>query len=92
MKTLLVVLSASVLAGLGVYAMFNAAGLLGLIGNNVTMHVDSFVWLLAALTLATSAVTLGLRELVARGDRAAQRSLEQRVAELENRASPRINA
>lgn len=77
MKPLLVVLSAAVLSGLGVYALF--CRWFGVMGTVVTMEVDTLVWLFAALGITTSAVTLAMRAALVRSDR----SLHARIAELE---------
>ncbi len=77
MKNLLVVLSAAVLSGLGVYALF--CGWFGVMGSVVHMQVDTLVWLFAVLSITTSAVTLAMRAALLRSDR----SLHARLAELE---------
>lgn len=77
MKTLLVVLAATVLSGLGVYSFF--CGWFGVMGSVVTMQVDTLVWLFAVLGMTTSAVTLAMRAALVRSER----SLHARIAELE---------
>lgn len=86
-KILLVVLSAAVVAGLGVYAAFDVCGLLRLGGESVYMHVDTFVALMACLSATAAALSLLLRMLLVRADRAALQDLERRIAQLE--AAPR---
>ena len=48
-RTLLVVLSAAVIAGLGVYFAFNACDAFALADDDVSMHVNTFVVLIACL-------------------------------------------
>ena len=83
MKHLLVVLSAAVIAGLGVYFAFNCFNAFALMGENVMMHVNCFVALIACLCLAAAASSLLLRAAVVRTDRQQTQALEQRIARLE---------
>jgi hypothetical protein len=85
MKLFLVALSASVLAGQLVYAGFNLAGWISLMGPNVLMHVDAFIWFIACLAVTSSMLGVLLRTLLQRADRAALHTLEQRIAQLEAR-------
>ena len=85
MKNLLIVLSAAVIAGLAVYFAFNACNAFGLLGQDVTIHVNTFVVLIACLSLAAAAASLLLRALVVRTDQQQVRALEQRIAQLEQR-------
>ena len=87
MKNVLIVLSAAVLAGLGVYAAFSACHLLRLDGERVVMHVDTFVAIIACLAFAGASLSLILRAILQRADRAALQALEQRIAQVE--AQPR---
>lgn len=82
-RNLLVVLSAAVIAGLGVYFAFNCIVTFSLVGGNVSMHVNSFVALIACLCLAAAALSLLLRAAVVRTDRQQTQLLEQRVERLE---------
>jgi len=84
-KILLVVLSAAVVAGLGVYGVFDACHLFRLGGESVYMHVDTFVALIACLAVVSAALGLLLRMLLVRADRAAMAAFERRLAELEAR-------
>ncbi len=86
MKLVLVVLSASVVAGLVVYAGFSFAGWFGLMGENVVMHVDVFVAFIVCLSMTSAILSLLLRTLLQRADRAGLGALEQRVAQLEARS------
>lgn len=79
MKNLLVVLSAAAIAGLCVYALFDLQNAFGVLGNSVHMNISTFVWLIAALTLASAALTLALRTALHRADR----GVLARLAELE---------
>ncbi len=84
MKILLVVLSAAVVAGLGVYAVFDVCHLFRLGGESVYMHVDTFVALIACLSAVAAAMSLLLRMLLVRADRVALQALERRIAQLES--------
>jgi hypothetical protein len=68
-KTLVVVLSAAVIAGLGVYALFVWRSAFRVVGNSIQMDLDTFVWLLTALTLASAGMTLAVRAALVRADR-----------------------
>ncbi len=83
MKILLVVLSAAVVVGLCGYVAFNSCNQFGLIGNNVTMHVNTFVALIACLSAGGAAMALVLRAAVVRADRNQIQALEQRISQLE---------
>ena len=82
-RNLLVVLSAAVIAGLGVYYVFNCFHSFALMGENVMMHVNGFVALTACLCLAAAASALLLHAAVVRTDRQRAQALEQRIARLE---------
>lgn len=83
MKNLLVVLSAAVLAGLGVYATFDWCNAFSLVGNNVMMRVDTFVAVVACLGIAGAGLALFLRAAVMRADRGITQALEDRIVRLE---------
>jgi hypothetical protein len=83
MRTFLVVLSAAVTAGLGVFFAFNAFGAIASIQGNVLIPMDVFVGLIACLTLAASALALGYRALLVRGDGRLLMELRSRLERLE---------
>jgi hypothetical protein len=83
-KFLLLVLSAAVLSGLGVYAAFDSFGWFGLLGSNVTMHVDTFVAVIATVGAVAAALALALRAALGREERRFVQSMEQRIARLES--------
>lgn len=85
MRNLLVVVAAATIAGLAAYAVFSRW--IGLLGNSVQIHVDTFVWLIAVLSLTASATAVLLRSVVARSERATTATLEQRIAALEAQRS-----
>jgi hypothetical protein len=88
MKALAIVLSAGVLAGLGVFAILQACQVLSLLGDLVTTHVTTFVFMIAAVGFASAALALAIRAAFAREDRGRMRALEERLARLEG-APPR---
>ena len=87
-RTLLVVLSAAVIAGLGVYFTFNACEAFALAGDDVSMHVNTFVVLIACLGLAAAGATLLLHAALVRTDRRQFEALEQRIVLLEQGKLP----
>ncbi len=88
-RQLLIVLAAAVIAGLAVYFAFNFLGAFELVGEDVTVHVNTFVVLIACLCLAAAGMSLLLRAVLVRTDRQEMQALEQRIAQLEqDRPSP----
>jgi hypothetical protein len=85
MKFVLVVLSAAVLSGLGVYGVFSAAGAFGLMANAVVVNIDVFIGLIAVLATVSAAVALSLRLALAGAERDRLAGLESRLQELERR-------
>jgi hypothetical protein len=86
MRSLLVVLSAAVTAGLVVFFSFDAVSAIGLMGGSVYIPVGVFVAFIAALTLAASALALTYRHLLMASDRRLLQGLSDRIAQLEARA------
>ena len=80
-KSLLVILSAAVVAGLSVYLVF--CRWFQVMGSTVHMQIDTLVWLFAALAIAAAGMTLLLRTALLRSDR----TVLARLAELEKRSA-----
>ena len=78
-------LSAAVIAGLGIYAAFAACKAFTLVNGVVTMQVDTLVAFIACLTIVAAGMALLLGLALARADRKAIGELEQRIAQLETR-------
>jgi hypothetical protein len=83
MKILTIILSAGVVAGLLTYALFDALGLLGLMGDRVLIHVGSFVGVLVVACLGSAAMALAFAAAVGRAERRQLQDLKERLTRLE---------
>lgn len=82
-KTLLVILSAAVIAALGTYAAFTACHAFSLMSTQVMIDVDAFIGFVAGVSLLAAALALLLHHLLLRTDRKAIDDLTKRIAQLE---------
>ncbi len=83
MRNVLVVLSASVTAGLAVFFLFDALNAIGTLSDSIMVRMDVFVAFIAALTLAAAALALVFRRASMRAEARDIQDLRERVARLE---------
>tara|TARA_R110002072_G_scaffold4174_7_gene29609 strand:+ start:14441 stop:14725 length:285 start_codon:yes stop_codon:yes gene_type:complete len=86
MKTLLIVLSAAVAAGLICYTVFNSVFCFGLMGNQVVMKIDVFIAFIASLGILAAMLALAFKMALVRSDNRLVGQLESRIVELESRS------
>lgn len=87
MKTLLIILSAAVVAGLICYSVFNWVVSFGLLGNQVVMKIDVFIAFIASLGVLSAILALAFKHSLVRSDNRLVARLESRITELESRSA-----